>query len=107
MAPLYGGPQGLIEEEPKTRWLRQAELRRCRPGWMVAAEALGYCAFAASFVLGSLALRPHCRRALSAWWQAEAPLTPWPDDCFNMGIAVMLSVVAWSAVLRALALREW
>ena len=96
-----------MEEEPKARWLRQAELRRCRPGWMVAAEALGYCAFAASFVLGSLALRPHSRRALWAWWQAEAPLAPWPDDCFNMGIAVMLSVVAWGAVLRALALRDW
>ncbi len=94
-----------IEEEREAHWLWQAGLKRCRPGWMVTAEALGYCAFATSFVLFSLASRPHCRRTLWARWRAEAPPAPWHGDCF--GAAVMLSVIAWGAVLKALAIRDW
>ena len=96
-------PQGpeRTEDGPKARRVWQAGLKRCRPGWMVAAEILGYCAFAASFVLFSLTSPAHCGRALWEWWRAEGPASVWQDGCFNIGAAMMCSVVAWGAVPRA------
>lgn len=85
----------------------QTEVKRCRPGWMVVADATAYCAFLASFVLFSFALRPHCRRALNAWWVAEEPLWPVPDGCLNPGTAALFFLLAWLAMGPALAVRDW
>jgi hypothetical protein len=74
---------------------------------MMAADALPFCAFIASFVLFSLTLRPQCRQALWAWWGAEPPLAPLPDGCINFGTLMLLSVAAWGAAQKALASWDW
>lgn len=101
------GPAGGGEQE--TGWWSgwRAEIKRCRPGWTVFAEAAAHGTFLVLLVLCSFALRPHCRRALAAWWKTEAPLWPAPDGCFNLGTAMLLGLAAWSAVGPALAVRDW
>ena len=98
----------LEEEQKARRWSEwRTALRRCRPGWMVIADAVVFCVFLVSYVLFSSALRPHCRQALTAWWGAEAPLWPLPDGCFNIGTATSLCLAVWFAVPWALAFRDW
>lgn len=96
-----------VEEEQRARWRSEwrTALKRCRPGWMVIADAAVFCVLLASSILFSVAVRPRCRRALTAWWGAEVPLWPLPDGCFNIGTVMWFCLFAWFAAGRALA--DW
>lgn len=96
-APLDAEP---MEKRPWARgwWGRFWSLKRCRPGWMVAAESAVFCALAASLIVSSFGLgMPHeCRKALAAWWGAGASAAALSSGCFGVG--------SWSMLLFAVLL---
>ena len=92
--PLDSEP---MEKRPWARgwWGRLWNSKRCRPGWMVVAEATAFCAFAASVTVSSFGfgMRHDCRKALAAWWEAGASAASLPGGCLGVG--------SWSLLLTA------
>lgn len=99
-APLDSEP---IEARPRGWgwWGRLRDFKRCRPGWMVFAETAALCAFAASIIVSSFAIRYECQKALAVWWEAGASIASFPDGCIEslswFGFATAGLVIAFAA----------
>ncbi len=73
-------------------WGRVRALKRCRPGWMVAAEAAAFSAVAASAAVSAFGVTFECRKAMAFWWEAGASIASFPDGCFGaMGSFMLLT----------------
>ena len=100
---------GQLGEEQRPGWwiIPQSGRERCRPGWMVTADAVAMLAFAAAVALSSVRRGYRCKQAQDAWWNAAEPWSAFPSGCLDFLTALFVPVFAFALLLMVSTVWDW